>query len=98
MDSRPYDMVVYGASGFTGQFVAIEAVRICPDKKIAVAGRMKEKLEKVIERIKTELGKLFLYPTFLEAILLKMVFFVFTQTNLEYVRLPGGICLLKVNY
>ena len=59
MDSRPYDMVVYGASGFTGQFVAIEAVRIYPGKKIAVAGRTKGKLEKVIERIKTELGKLF---------------------------------------
>lgn len=56
MDTRPYDIVIYGASGFTGQFVAIESVRVCPEKKIAVAGRTKVKLEKVIERIQTELG------------------------------------------
>lgn len=56
MTSRPYDIVVYGASGFTGQFAAIEAVRTCKDKKIAIGGRTKAKLEKVLQEIEKELG------------------------------------------
>lgn len=54
--SRPYDVVVYGASGFTGQFAAMEAVRVCKGKKIALAGRTKSKLENVLQNIEKELG------------------------------------------
>lgn len=56
MADRPYDIVVYGASGFTGQFAAVEAVRVCKGKKIAIAGRTKSKLEDVLKRIERELG------------------------------------------
>lgn len=56
MADRPYDIVIYGASGFTGQFAAVEAARACKGKKIALAGRTKSKLEAVIQRIDKELG------------------------------------------
>ena len=56
MDSRPYDVTVYGASGFTGQFVAAECVRSLSGKKIALAGRNKEKLKKVLDFVRKELG------------------------------------------
>jgi len=54
--SRPYDIVVYGASGFTGKFAAVEAVRTCKGKKIAIAGRSKSKLEETLARIESDLG------------------------------------------
>ena len=54
--ARPYDIVIYGASGFTGQFAALEAVRVCQGKKIALGGRTKSKLEEVKVRISNELG------------------------------------------
>lgn len=56
MDHRPYDITIYGASGFTGQYVAAEAVRTCKEKKIAIAGRKKDKLDKVLEFIRKEIG------------------------------------------
>ena len=56
MDRRPYDITVYGASGFTGQYVVAETIRTCKDKKIAIAGRNKAKLEKVLDFVRKELG------------------------------------------
>ena len=56
MEHRPYDLIVYGASGFTGQFAAVEAVRTCKGKKIGLAGRTKAKLQEVVKRIEKELG------------------------------------------
>jgi len=55
--SRPYDMIIYGASGFTGQYVAAEVFRQCKEKKIALAGRTKAKLEKVFDLIERETGE-----------------------------------------
>ena len=55
-NSRPYDIVVYGASGFTGKFAAVEAVRTCKGKKIAIAGRSKSKLDETLARIESDLG------------------------------------------
>ena len=63
-DSRPYDIVVYGASGFTGKFAAVEAVRTCKGKKIGIAGRSKSKLEETLARIESDLGIIHLYWTF----------------------------------
>lgn len=53
--SRPYHLVVFGASGFTGQFVVEEVARTVSEGpkgtlKWAVAGRSKQKLEKVLEQ------------------------------------------------
>lgn len=56
MSIRPYDLVVYGASGFTGQYVAAEAFRTRGDKRIAIAGRNKTKLMKVLDFMKEENG------------------------------------------
>lgn len=53
--SRPYHLVIFGASGFTGQFVVEEVARTISEGpkgnlKWAVAGRSKQKLEKVLEQ------------------------------------------------
>src|SRR5690242_14374277 len=44
--SRPHDVVVWGATGFTGRLVA-EHLAGCPGVKLALAGRSREKLEAV---------------------------------------------------
>ncbi|KAJ8356629.1 hypothetical protein SKAU_G00194230, partial [Synaphobranchus kaupii] len=53
--SRPYDIIVFGASGFTGQFVVEEVARTVADGpkgtlKWAIAGRSRQRLEKVLEQ------------------------------------------------
>lgn len=59
---RPYDLVVFGASGFTGQFVVEEVARAAAGGELrsalrwAVAGRSKEKLRAVLERAAERLG------------------------------------------
>lgn len=54
--SRPYDIVVYGATGFTGQYAAAEAFRTRNQKKVAIAGRNRSKLEKALDFMKEENG------------------------------------------
>ncbi|MBN3296436.1 SCPDL oxidoreductase, partial [Amia calva] len=60
--SRPYDIIVFGASGFTGQFVVEEVARTSAEGpkgtlKWAVAGRSRQKLEKVLEQAAAVLSK-----------------------------------------
>ncbi|KAG2468492.1 SCPDL oxidoreductase, partial [Polypterus senegalus] len=60
--SRTYDLVIFGASGFTGQFVVEEVARSTAEGpkgnlKWAIAGRSREKLEKVLEQAAETLGK-----------------------------------------
>jgi short subunit dehydrogenase-like uncharacterized protein len=60
MDSlqREYAMVVFGASGFTGQYVVREVAQNCKGQFTwAVAGRNQTKLEKVLSETAKELGK-----------------------------------------
>lgn len=60
MCDREFAIVVFGASGFTGQFVVREVARNCRGKfKWAVAGRSKDKLDKVLQETSNELGKFF---------------------------------------
>lgn len=47
MGSREWELVVVGATGFTGQLVADYLSRHAPDLRWALAGRNKEKLERV---------------------------------------------------
>ena len=55
---REFAIVVFGASGFTGQFVVREVARNCKGKfKWAIAGRSKDKLEKVLQETASELGR-----------------------------------------
>lgn len=60
--SRPYQLVVFGASGFTGQFVVEEVARTASEGpngslKWAVAGRSRQKLEKTLEQAAGVLSK-----------------------------------------
>ncbi|KAK2920349.1 saccharopine dehydrogenase-like oxidoreductase [Channa argus] len=60
--NRPYHLVIFGASGFTGQFVVEEVARTVAEGpkgnlKWAVAGRSKQKLEKVLEQAAGALSK-----------------------------------------
>lgn len=55
---REFAIVVFGASGFTGQFVVREVAKNCKGKfKWAIAGRSKDKLEKVLQETASELGR-----------------------------------------
>lgn len=58
-NSRDYEIVVFGASGFTGQFVAREVAKNSKGKfQWAVAGRKREKLEQVLRETEEEVGEL----------------------------------------
>lgn len=58
--SKKFDLIVFGASGFTGQFV-VEELAKCQDEEPAltwaVAGRNTEKLESVLGQAATVTGK-----------------------------------------
>eukprot|EP00978_Attheya_sp_CCMP212_P036081 scaffold161112_cov89-Attheya_sp.AAC.1 len=45
--SRPFDIVVYGATGFTGEKVVKYIVEQHPEIKLAISGRNEEKLQKI---------------------------------------------------
>lgn len=60
---RPFQLVVFGASGFTGQFVVEELARVAAEDELrgscrwAVAGRTRDKLQAVVERAAEKLGE-----------------------------------------
>jgi short subunit dehydrogenase-like uncharacterized protein len=59
MSEQKYDIVVFGASGFTGQFVAEEVARIADEEAgltWAVAGRTMEKLQNVLANASKSVG------------------------------------------
>nr|XP_037842035.1 saccharopine dehydrogenase-like oxidoreductase isoform X2 [Chlorocebus sabaeus] len=62
-EQRPFHLVVFGASGFTGQFVTEEVAReqVDPERSSrlpwAVAGRSREKLQRVLEKAALKLGR-----------------------------------------
>ena len=56
-EGRQYAIVVFGASGFTGKFVANEVAKNSKGNfKWAVAGRNKEKLQQVLAAASKEVG------------------------------------------
>ena len=61
MEEKQYDIVVFGASGFTGQFVTEEIARTVqrqnPVLKWAIAGRSAEKLRSVLNEASKQTGK-----------------------------------------
>ncbi|XP_063429910.1 saccharopine dehydrogenase-like oxidoreductase isoform X2 [Mytilus trossulus] len=60
MSEQKYDFVVFGASGFTGQFVVEEIARIADEEAgltWAVAGRSMERLQKILEKASKATGK-----------------------------------------
>lgn len=59
MSEQKYDFVVFGASGFTGQFVVEEIARIADEEAgltWAVAGRSMERLQKILEKASKATG------------------------------------------
>ena len=55
--SRPFDVVIFGATGFTGQYVVQEfAKQNSQNLRWAVAGRSKEKLQNVLQQASNQLG------------------------------------------
>ncbi|KZT28298.1 hypothetical protein NEOLEDRAFT_1167606 [Neolentinus lepideus HHB14362 ss-1] len=60
---REYDIVIYGASGFTGKFVVKELCSLAaqgsfPDPKWAIAGRSKQKLDAVSSEVSREFSSI----------------------------------------
>ena len=55
---RQYDVIVFGASGFTGKHVALEVSKSikAEDKTWAIAGRSEQKLKKVLQELNDEIG------------------------------------------
>lgn len=58
MSTRKYDFIIFGATGFTGQYVAEEVSRIAEKEGItwAVAGRNASKLRKVLDSVQKFTG------------------------------------------
>lgn len=56
--SRQYDFIIFGATGFTGQYVAEEVSRIAGDEHIswAVAGRNVNKMKTILENVEKATG------------------------------------------
>ena len=54
MDDREFDLILWGASGFTGRLVAEHLLRAGPERKLrwAVGGRNAEKLAAVLESLR----------------------------------------------
>lgn len=66
MAERMYDLVIFGASGFTGQFVVEEVARKTndiPDFKWAVAGRNDVKLQTCLQEASQTTGDVTLSST-----------------------------------
>lgn len=69
MAGQRYDLVVFGATGYTGQYVVEEVARVAQQEKSqgkvplswAIAGRSKSKLQNVLTVAKEETGKLLVH-------------------------------------
>ena len=57
-DLRPYDLVVWGATGYTGRLVASAIAELAGDRPWAIAGRSRERLEAVRQRIAETDGRI----------------------------------------
>jgi len=57
---RKYDIIVFGASGFTGQYVVMEMGRFSLTYNLtwAIAGRNIDKLQNVLDKMYKTIGKL----------------------------------------
>lgn len=54
--SRPFDFIIFGATGFTGKYCVFQAPKLFAGYKWAVAGRSRPKLGAMLKEIGTELG------------------------------------------
>lgn len=49
--TRELDVVIFGATGFTGKYTVLHAVKLLSDLKWGIAGRSQQKLESVLKEI-----------------------------------------------
>lgn len=54
--SRPFDFIIFGATGYTGKYCVFQAPRLFDGYKWAVAGRNKNKLAEMLKEIGLECG------------------------------------------
>jgi short subunit dehydrogenase-like uncharacterized protein len=59
---KAFDLVVFGASGFTGQYVVREILQVVKDSRFsnlrwAVAGRNKKKVEETMRAVTSDTGE-----------------------------------------
>ncbi|GFO11052.1 saccharopine dehydrogenase-like oxidoreductase [Plakobranchus ocellatus] len=57
MASKKFDLVIFGATGFTGQYVVDEVSRVEQQITWAIAGRNMAKLQKVLQEASSRTGK-----------------------------------------
>jgi short subunit dehydrogenase-like uncharacterized protein len=60
MTEERLDLVIFGATGFTGKYTVKEAARLAKEKNFTwgVAGRRKEALESVLKEFAQDCGKI----------------------------------------
>lgn len=56
MTNRDLDVIIFGASGFTGKYAVYESVKLLKNFKWGVAGRSKSKLEAVLQEMGEKAG------------------------------------------
>lgn len=49
--TRELDVIIFGASGFTGKYTVLHAVKLLSDLKWGIAGRSQQKLESVLKEM-----------------------------------------------
>lgn len=55
--SRPLDVIIFGASGFTGKYTIYEGIKILANLKWGIAGRSQSKLENALKEMGKKAGK-----------------------------------------
>ncbi|XP_036324841.1 saccharopine dehydrogenase-like oxidoreductase [Rhagoletis pomonella] len=55
--SEKLDVIIFGASGFTGKYTVFEAITVLQDYRWGIAGRSQEKLENVLKDMGTKAQK-----------------------------------------
>lgn len=56
-DSEKFDVVIFGATGYTGKYAIRAAVIVLNELRWAVAGRNKQKLEQTLKEVGDKIGK-----------------------------------------
>lgn len=49
--ARELDVIIFGATGFTGKYTVLHAVKLLADLKWGIAGRSQQKLESVLKEM-----------------------------------------------
>lgn len=57
MENQKLDVIIFGASGFTGKYTVYEAIKVLDGMKWGIAGRNKEKLQQVLKDMGEKAGK-----------------------------------------